>query len=505
MAIAVVILTWSNFRASFQLEKLRDQAVLEASLELANERAARLDQLIIEQDNIVREEAEASPVNAIGKSWLSVAERRTPTVRAVLVMERDSGSHEVLVFASRVPGPDDENFRRLVVYRVLYELDLSGADPGQLRHLHGTYGEKSYLLSYWERLVGTNRYLVLVWHDVPRIVHDYLPWLYEEKDSQSRVNVVDGEGRIVYGPPLSGGEFAVGRHFQTTLYKWRLNVALTSAEELTTREARRRVTEMVLAGLSGLVVISGMIIVVVAAYRERRLANLKGEFVANVSHELKTPLALVRMFGELLQSGRAQSEEKQKQYLQIIVSESERLGALIENVLDFARADRGAAEYDFSDHSIAEVVLRAVEACRIRAEREDVALEVDVEPNLPVMRLDARAIEIAVINLVDNAIKYAGAGKRVDVSARRHAGTVRVVVSDRGPGIPADERQRIFQRFVRGKHTQQVRGSGIGLALVKHIAEAHGGDVWVDPSYRDGSRFVFSLKISGALQIGAER
>jgi two-component system phosphate regulon sensor histidine kinase PhoR len=344
------------------------------------------------------------------------------------------------------------------------------------------------------------RYLVVVWHDVPRIVHDLFPQLYADGQDvqQSRVNVVDGEGRIVFGPPLSRGGLTLGRQFETTLYKWTLNVTMTSAEELAAAVARRRVLEMVLVALSGIVVIAGIIVILVAAARERKLSNLKSDFVANVSHELKTPLSLVRMFGELLQSGRADTEDKRRQYLQIIVSESERLAALIENVLDFAKVERGQAAYDFSEGSLPDVVARAVEACRVRAERDAVQLELDVSGELPSVLLDERAIEIAVINLVDNALKYAPDGKRVAITLSRAGGQLEVRVTDQGMGIAPEERKRIFERFVRGKGAagKQVRGSGIGLALVKHIAEAHGGSVWVEDGSTRGSVFVFTIQIA---------
>src|SRR6185369_1722922 len=160
-----------------------------------------------------------------------------------------------------------------------------------------------------------------------------------------------------------------------------------------------------------------LFVILIAAERERRLSNLKSEFVANVSHELKTPLALVRMFGELLQTGRADTPEKRQQYLSIIVNESDRLNALIENVLDFAKVERGQAAYEFSPAHLAEPVSRAVEACRVRAERDGVALELVLE-DVPDLMLDERAVEIAVINLVDNALKYAPDGKRVAVVVR---------------------------------------------------------------------------------------
>jgi two-component system phosphate regulon sensor histidine kinase PhoR len=376
----------------------------------------------------------------------------------------------------------------------LPELKLDKPPIEELRHLHKVEREKAYLLSHWEQLLEDRHFLVVVWHDVPRIVHDLFPALYSDMQ-QSRVNIVDADGKIIYGPPLGRGGLTLGRQFETTLYKWTLNVTMNSAEELAAAVARRRLLEMVLVGLSSVVVIAGLFVILLAAERERRLSNLKSEFVAIVSHELKTPLALVRMFGELLQTGRADSEEKRKQYLSIIVNESDRLNALIENVLDFAKVERGQAAYEFSPGSLAEPVARAVEVCRVRAEREGIALELSQEP-VPELLLDERAIEIAVINLVDNALKYAPDGKRISVVLRPAAGGAEVKVIDQGPGIAPEDRKRIFERFVRGKAStgKQVRGSGIGLSLVKHIAEAHGGSIRVDDASPHGS--VFTLRLT---------
>lgn len=495
--VGVLVLASVMFRSSFQLEKLREQSVVEATLLLANEKADRLDKRIIEQDNIVRSLLDATEREAFGTRWLESAAVQTPTVRAVLLIDRTSPSREVVSTASRAPGPEHERFRRLVVHSMLPEMKLGTGSERELRHLHRSYRGQSYLISYWETRQSGRRYLVVVWHEVPRIVHDLFPELYSDAQ-QSRVNVVDTDGRIVFGPPLSRGGFTLGKQFETTLYKWTLNVSMTSAEELAAAVARRRILEVVLVGLSGIVVIAGIIVTVVAAERERKLSNLKSEFVANVSHELKTPLALVRMFGELLQSGRADSDQKRQQYLQIIVSESERLSALIENVLDFAKVERGNVSYEFSKGILAEVVGRAVDACRVRADREGVWLDLECEPELPAVMLDERAIEIAVINLVDNALKYAASGGRVNVLVRREGHHLEVRVNDLGPGIPADERRRIFERFVRGKSAvgKQARGSGIGLALVKHIADAHGGRAWVEDGSPCGSAFVFSIATS---------
>jgi two-component system phosphate regulon sensor histidine kinase PhoR len=496
IVLAVLVLSSFSLRASFQLEKLREQSVVEATLELANERAARLDQRLIEQDDFVATEVDVANLDTLATIGLPLALRQTPTVRAVLVIDLSGPQREVVAFASRAPGLEDDELRRLLVHELFSELELNKDPVEQLRHLHANRGEHSYLLGYWQRKVFGRRFLVLVWHDVARIVHDIMPQLYSERDSQSRVNVVDADGRIVFGPPLGEGEFTVGRAFQTTLYKWRLNVALTSAKELAAGAARRRMIETGLSVLSALVVIAGVLVILIAVYRERKLSELKSELVANVSHELKTPLSLVRMFGEMLATGRVENEEKRRQYLQIVVAESERLGGLIENVLDFARVERGKAAFDFAPAELGPILLHAVDLCRPRAEHEGIALEGDVEQSLPLAVVDQRSIEVAAVNLLDNAIKYGGSGKVVRLSLTRRGNLLSVCVADCGVGIAEEDRRRIFERFVRGKKVGSTRGSGIGLALVRQIARAHGGDAWVEPNEPQGSRFYFTVRVA---------
>jgi two-component system phosphate regulon sensor histidine kinase PhoR len=498
--IAVLVLDGVTFRNSFQLEKLREQSVIEATLLLAKEKADRLEKRIIDQDNFIASTIDIENRPNFGTDWLESARVQTPTGRAVFLLDYASPNHEVLAMSSRYPGLEDEHFRAMLHLVFLPEMLKDDSIGDELHHLHRSVDGTNYLLSFWQRESQGRRYWVVVWHDVGAIIRYIFPELYPSADKTSHINVVDDQGRIVYGEVLNSMGPILGRQFGTTLYKWRLNVTMTAASDLAAAVARRHVLEMVMVGLSGLVVIAGSIVILVAAARERKLSNLKSDFVANVSHELKTPLSLVRMFGELLQSGRVDSDEKQRQYLQIIVSESERLAALIENVLDFAKVERGKAAYDFALGNLVDVVARAVEACRIRAERDGVDLEYGFELPTILIEMDERAIEIAVINLVDNAVKYAADGKRVRVQLGIQGSRAEIRVTDWGPGIAPDERRRVFERFVRGRstHNQRIRGSGIGLALVKHIAEAHGGDAWVEDSAGSGACFIISLRKDGS-------
>ncbi len=494
VVVSVLVLLGVTLRNSLELEKLRERSIVEATYVLASDNASRLEKAIIDQDNAVREAVNAKRREHFGDSWLEVADKQTPTVRAVLLVDLTSPNNDIVAIASRGQLAEDERFRQLLVHEMLRDMELNTDPISQLRHLHDTYRGQAYLLSYWQERHRGRRYLIVAWHYVPLIVHDLFTSLYSDREDQSRLNVVDAEGRIIYGPPLSRGGVTIGRPFETTLYKWRLNATILAAEELGTAVARRRVLELVMVALSIAVVIAGLIIVFVAAARERHLSNLKSDFVANVSHELKTPLSVVRMFGELLHRGQVESPEKQQQYLQIINTESERLTGLIENLLDFARAERGRASYNFSEGSLTSVVQRAVEACLPRTDRTEIVLE--LPDDLPTAWIDERAVEVALINLIDNALKYAPEGRRVIVAVRERGRLVEFRVSDEGPGISAEERRRVFERFFRGRSAEATksRGSGIGLSLVQHIATAHRGRAWVEASAGGGSTFVFSIR-----------
>ncbi|HXX66236.1 MAG TPA: HAMP domain-containing sensor histidine kinase [Polyangiaceae bacterium] len=529
---AVGTLAFFTVRTTLQVERSSQQAILEATLGLASEKADRLDKRIIEQDNAVFAIADPSRLSDLTQRWLPTAQRETPTVRAVLVLDE---TRTVLAFASRASGAfaEEEAFRRLLVERMCADMELSSQPPDELRHLHREYRGQSYLVSYWQRLLPSGgveegdsprprRFLIVAWHDIGRIVRDTMPPLFSERDrsersqgaaSPSRVNVLDEDGRIIFGPPLRSGEFTVAVRFPTTLYGWRVQVSPSAGDELTSRVRNRVMLELVLVVLSCVVIVLGVVTILFAAERERRISALKSEFVANVSHELKTPLALVRMFGEMLQSGRVTNDAKRKEYLDIIVSESERLSSLIENVLDFARVERGRQAYDFAEGSVADAVAKAVNVYRYRAEREGIELDADIDRDLPSAMIDERAIQLAIINLIDNALKYAPRTEVVTVQVRREGRWIVVRVIDRGPGVPFEDRERIFERFVRGSTVDvasarsPVRGSGIGLALVKHIAESHGGRAWVEtaggianadgaPGSRPGASFAIEIPIA---------
>ena len=262
---------------------------------------------------------------------------------------------------------------------------------------------------------------------------------------------------------------------------------------------KQALADTILIGLMLGLILIGTAFLVYSISTEQRLSALKSEFISNVSHELKTPLSLIRMFAELLMLGKVKTPEKGREYAGIITRESERLSRLIDNVLDFSRMERGKAAYEMKPGDLGEVVERALDFFRYRLEREGRQLEVDIAESIPRTLLDENAMTLLLLNLVDNAVKYGGTGPiavRLCVSPRGKE--ILLSVTDHGLGIAPDEQRKIFERFYRTRAVRNtnIRGSGIGLALVKHIAEAHGGHITVDSQGGKGSTFTLTLPVS---------
>ena len=231
--------------------------------------------------------------------------------------------------------------------------------------------------------------------------------------------------------------------------------------------------------------------------RQTEMARLKADFVANVSHDLKTPLSLIRMYGETLEMGRVSDQAKRQEYYRVITRESERLSRLIDNVLDFSRIEGGRRTYDIVPTAVEPLVRETLEAFGYVLAQEGFKVEVAVGPGLPEVPMDADAVGQALANLVDNAIKYSGERKAIRVGAALRDGWLALSVADEGIGIPPEEQPRIFEKFYRvgRSETQGRRGSGVGLALVRHVAEAHGGRVTVESRPGAGSRFTLELPL----------
>jgi signal transduction histidine kinase len=249
-------------------------------------------------------------------------------------------------------------------------------------------------------------------------------------------------------------------------------------------------------GILGLLgVTTGMMFV--TAQRAQRLARQQLEFVAGVTHELHTPLTAIRSAGQNLADGVVADPSQVKRYGALIESEGRRLSDMVGQALEFAGIQSGRRVYHPRAAEVEEIVGGALQDCRWLLQEKRIQVEREIEPGLPLVLVDAMALRHAVANLIENAVKYGGRAAWIGLRARRDpAGPVEITVSDRGPGIRKEDLPHLFEPFFRGRDgaAAGVPGSGLGLSLVRHVAEAHGGRVTVDTG-PEGTAFTLRLPV----------
>ena len=230
----------------------------------------------------------------------------------------------------------------------------------------------------------------------------------------------------------------------------------------------------------------------------RRLERVRQDFVANVSHEFKTPLTAIQGFAETLLGGALEDEKNNRRFLEIIRDQSIRLAQLTDDLLRLARIEAGKLELDFRPVPLAPLLDSLADTYTMRATRKQLALTIDCPPDVPDVQGDASLLREVLQNLLDNAMQYTPPGGSIELSAVHRDDQAVFTVSDTGVGIPLAAQERIFERFYRvdAARSREVGGTGLGLSISKHIVDAHGGKIWVESDMGSGSRFHFSIPLA---------
>ena len=241
--------------------------------------------------------------------------------------------------------------------------------------------------------------------------------------------------------------------------------------------------------------VGGTAATLLVVQREARVARLQTDFVNKVSHDLRTPLTSIRMFVETLQLGRLPDPERQREALEIIAEETGRLSGLINRLLDWARMESGRRTYQFLRQPVEPIIDAALQAFEPQRLSHPAQVRREVEPGLPAVMADREALSGALLDLLNNAHKYTGPEKVITVGAARSGPTVLLTVTDNGPGIALPDQKRIFDKFYRARDPLErtIEGSGLGLAMVKHIVVAHGGRISVASEVGHGATFTVAL------------
>jgi signal transduction histidine kinase len=277
-------------------------------------------------------------------------------------------------------------------------------------------------------------------------------------------------------------------------WEWRLQVSAAEDPTLAIAVRGARRTMLVLAA-GALALGIGLMIIVRATRATAAVASMRSEFVSTVTHELKTPMSVIQSIGETMVRGRVSSPEQQREYAQLLVQETYRLRHLIDNLLAYARVTEVADVFTFEPLQPEEVVEEVVHGFRKLLRDRGIEVHVSLPTALPAVRADRTSIVFALDNLVDNAMRHAGA-THIGLEARLGENAVEFVVSDRGRGIPDEQLKRVQQPFVRGGVAS--RGSGLGLAIVRRIAAAHGGSFRLESRVDAGTTATLAIAVTAA-------
>jgi signal transduction histidine kinase len=279
---------------------------------------------------------------------------------------------------------------------------------------------------------------------------------------------------------------------------WKIGIrdACTSPEELAAHQFRNN---MMWTGGAFVVLLGAIGLASGSVARQMRLSQMKSDFVSNVSHELRTPLSSIRVFGEYMRLGRVTKDDKIREYGEYIEAESRRLTQLINNILDFSKIESAEKKYHFCPTDVVDLVEHTVCGFEMPLRESGVRISFATDGTTPpLMELDKDAIAQVLVNLLDNAVKYSNGNKSVDVTVTGGREDVRIRVRDHGIGIAPSERKKIFEKFYRvgSGLVHDVKGSGLGLSIVQHVVQAHGGRVEVESEVGNGSAFTIVLPVA---------
>jgi signal transduction histidine kinase len=414
-------------------------------------------------------------------------------------------------------NPEDENYKTKEGKSVFatkggVATDAPGEGGARFRQIVGNSQEGTLarflqdelVLLFWYRSMRDTNMVFGAQVEIPQLIRRLAPAVHLDSPLNELFAVVlrDDTGRAV---ALSPTNFVGNwkRPFLSTevgevLPHWEVSMYLLDPGRLNHAASTAQWTIGFIIALLLAAIAVGSWLIATDMHRQMELARQKTNFVSNVSHEIKTPLTSIRMFSEMLAEGRVSDPASQKRYVSIIAAEAARLTRLINNVLEFARRERGEEKYQFAPVDLCELTEKIIETYRPNLEANGFALRTDLSPKPVPVKGDADALSQIVLNLLSNAEKYSGELKEIELKLKTDSGLALLTVCDRGLGVPAGFEEKIFEKFVRAHDAlaSGVQGTGLGLTIAKQIAQAHGGDLFYKSREGGGSCFTLRLNLA---------
>lgn len=317
---------------------------------------------------------------------------------------------------------------------------------------------------------------------------------FDEPDS---VLIADLNGRSVYGRQRNpGARSAFTGIFAGDLPPLTVRIFPSNDSAADSLDLRKNFYLWTILTLM-VALIFGTLVISRAIAQETAFLNMKSDFVASVSHEFKSPLTSIKSLSGRLRAGAVLDEDRKRQYFEVMERDADRLMRLVGNILDFSKIEEGRREFEFVKTDVKALLTEELEAFKESEATEGIKISADLGGDIPEIRADKDALSRAIQNLLDNALKFSFGKEEIRVSLSKDEEHVHISVTDRGIGIPRREQERIFEKFYQGRRSSHAsaRGTGLGLTLVKHTAEAHGGRIRVKSRAGEGSTFVISLPV----------
>jgi signal transduction histidine kinase len=316
-------------------------------------------------------------------------------------------------------------------------------------------------------------------------------------DSSINVKIEDNNGKLIFSKVLKEETGYLSFPFPQNFPRCKLLLSENKPDFIATLLKAGSGIYLFAFILIGLLMLLGFVFTIYSLNMELRLNKLKSEFISNVSHELKSPLTSIRMMTEMLHHNRVETEERKSAYYAAMLEESEHLSHLIDNILDFSRMEDDRKKYDFIDLDLNELLLKFLESIRERPPEPGFDIRYNCPDRVPVIKGDKDAILQVFYNLVDNAIKFSGTSRQIDINLFSRDDELLFCIKDYGIGISSKDQEKIFGRFYRGDeaHRKGIKGSGIGLTIVKKIVEIHKGYMTLESKPGEGSSFCVHLPV----------
>lgn len=407
-----------------------------------------------------------------------------------LLISRSSSYLEDLVFS---------NFLRAgVINKINETFVITGSvNNSQSKRILNDFNGKWSLISYRQLInfIDSENYICGFKWDTDTLRKSIIPAIFDSISAETGLHYYLLEEVDSFTNQLP--ENSLSLSFRRFPFPWKLIVvqpALNSLEDATKKEM---LIYGLMLGITITMMILGALLIARDIKRESDSMSLKTEFVHNVSHELKTPLSLIRLYGETLLFKKNLNNIDKTDALQVITKESERLSHMINNILDFSKIEMGRKEFKIQRGNFANIIRDTLDSYRYHLEKKGFEIIEEIAQDIPLIEFDKEAIEGLLINLLSNAIKYSPERKILTVKLYKQNEYVLLQVSDKGMGIPSDEIPHIFNRFYRSKQKLgfESRGSGLGLTLIKHVVESHGGKIKVESKPGEGSTFSIEFPI----------